>query len=71
VIGRRLRKRSTISLSEQSVHVGKVIQTYAKYRLESLRSRLDQMGVGDDDIENMANILSTKADGELLSLARS
>jgi len=67
VIGRRLRKRSTISLSEQSVHVGKVIQTYAKYRLESLRSRLDQMEVGDDDIENMANMLSTKADGEFLS----
>jgi len=63
-LARRLRKKPTVSLTEQNRHVDKAIQSYASRSLETLRQRLDQMEVSDEDLDHMAKTLAEKADGE-------
>ncbi|KAK4465022.1 hypothetical protein QBC42DRAFT_29603 [Cladorrhinum samala] len=65
-IEQRLSQRPKVSLSEEKAVMTRAIRQYCSWRLERLSGRLRQIGITDDDLQELANRVATKADGMFL-----
>lgn len=64
VLSNRLRKKQTISLTDEKDCVEQAIRQYASQRLQSLHQRLGQLHVGPSEIEEIERGIAKKADGD-------
>jgi hypothetical protein len=62
-VAKKLKQKPTVSLSVEKVALEKAIALYASQRLGKLRSRWQQMGIRDVDLEDLATAIAQKADG--------
>lgn len=58
-----LRRKPGVSLTEEKVCMSLAIEEYACQRLRSLHTRLEQLGLGSEEIDDIARQISGKADG--------
>lgn len=67
VIGKKSKRKHTISLSDEKENLERAIRHYAKQRLEALLPRLMQTGINDADIKNIELRIAKKADGKFVN----
>lgn len=70
-LSQMLRSKPTISLTVEKAHLDQSIQEYALQRLGSLRNRLQQLGMTDEEVIDIGKQISRKSDGKPLFLRRS
>jgi hypothetical protein len=70
VLSNRLRKKQTISLTDEKDCIEQAIKLYASQRLQSLHQRLCQLHVGPCDIEEIERGIAKKADGDPIQAKR-
>ena len=63
-LSNRLRKKPTISLTEEKESLEEAIRQYGSQRLRSLHKKLCQLAVGPEDIKAIEQSIAKKADGE-------
>lgn len=63
-----LRRKQTVSLTEEKTSLQGAIGQYVGERLRSLDTRLRQLGIGQAEIEEIRTVVVEKADGVLFSL---
>lgn len=61
-----LRRRTSLSLTEEKKHLGVAIQQYAWQRLRTLQARFQQLGLDASEVEEIGLQISKKADGEYM-----
>jgi archaellum biogenesis ATPase FlaH len=66
VILRRLRKKQTLSLTDEAEPLTKAIQRYASQRLRLLGDQLRQLELDSTDVEEIEHAIAIKADGMFL-----
>ncbi|KAF3019356.1 hypothetical protein E8E14_010905 [Neopestalotiopsis sp. 37M] len=62
----KLRKGQSISLKEEQHHVNMSIRRYAAQRIRSLYNKFEQMSLTMDDIKDIEDAITEKADGMFL-----
>ncbi|KAK8090378.1 hypothetical protein PG997_005339 [Apiospora hydei] len=62
----KLRKKHSLSLTEEKQHMGRAIRRYSVQRLQSLYSKFQQMNLGENDIREIESAITYKADGMFL-----
>lgn len=60
-----LRKKPTVSLTDEKKGLTKSIEEYASQRLREVNNKFEQLGVGSEEIEGIVRQISAKADGEI------
>ncbi|KAJ4303250.1 hypothetical protein N0V90_002143 [Kalmusia sp. IMI 367209] len=66
IINKYLRKKQVVSLSDETDQLNRSIQMYASQRLLSTSKRLRQLDIEQEDIDELANNVATKAHGMFL-----
>ncbi len=66
VLSNRLRKRQTISLTDEKDCLEEAIRQYASQRLQSLYQMFGQLHVGPSEIKEIERGIAKKADGKLI-----
>ncbi|RMJ17032.1 hypothetical protein CDV36_003297 [Fusarium kuroshium] len=61
-----LRRKQTVSLTDEKTSLHGAIGQYVRERLRLLDTRLRQLGIGQPEIEEIRNVIVTKADGMFL-----
>ncbi|KAK4164614.1 hypothetical protein QBC43DRAFT_352703 [Cladorrhinum sp. PSN259] len=61
-----LRQKQTITLSEEKHEVTRSIKQYASQKIAKLSDRLRQLGITDEDIQDVVHGIAEKADGMFL-----
>lgn len=67
LLRKRMRNMSKISLNDEAKHVTSSIESYARQRFGSMRSRLHELGIGDLQVRTLSEQLAAKADGTVQS----
>ncbi|KAK8048198.1 hypothetical protein PG994_009928 [Apiospora phragmitis] len=62
----KLREMQPISLAEEKKHISIDIKHYSAQRLRSMQTKLQQMNVNDEDIGEIQDAITEKADGMFL-----
>ena len=70
VLSNRLRKKQTISLTDEKDCLERAIRQYASQRLQSLYQKLRQLHVEPSEIEEIERRIAKKADGEPIQAKR-
>jgi hypothetical protein len=63
LLKRILRKKATVSLSDEKNNLNHPIRTYAEQKLKAQRYRLSQLGLQDRDLADIGQSIATKSDG--------
>jgi archaellum biogenesis ATPase FlaH len=66
-----LRRRQTVSLTDEKTSLKGAIGQYVRERLRSLDTRLRQLGIGQAEVEEIRNVIVKKADGASFDPVRS
>lgn len=66
IISKRLRPKTTMSLSEERDSIKAAIRQYVTQRLDGLREKLRQLNLRQRDISEIETIITNKADGMFL-----
>lgn len=66
IISKRLRAKTTISLTEERESIKDAIREYVHQRLGSLREKLRQLNLGQKEIAEIETIITNKGDGMFL-----
>jgi hypothetical protein len=64
MLGKRLRKKQVVSLSDEGGEVENAIKVYTSQRLRSLQDRLCQLELESGDVEELEKSVAKKADGK-------
>ncbi|KAK7952737.1 uncharacterized protein PG986_008465 [Apiospora aurea] len=62
----RLRKKQSISLSEEKGHLNNSIRLYANHRLKSIYGKFQELNLNGSDIKDIEDAVTEKADGMFL-----
>ncbi|KAK3940960.1 hypothetical protein QBC46DRAFT_259770 [Diplogelasinospora grovesii] len=66
LLTKRLRKKQTVSLTDEKDLLGESMRQYASQRLQSLHRKLSQLDIGPDELHEIACGIARKADGMFL-----
>lgn len=66
ILSNSLRKKQTISLSDEKVCLEEAIRQYASQRLQSLEQKFHQLHISPGEVDNIERGIAKKADGKLI-----